>query len=171
MLMITLDTNTRNVGSSIYSGERGDWFIALAIHRDSDPLSRSNFECMQKALNALPAVKEWAGEDSPVQIERFSHWAVGWCDYLLINPECKEALELANRLEEKLDDYPVLNEDHWSELETSAANDVWRDCYNAKGRVSYVRKHRGQFEFRDFADMLSCLRGRYFSGYPGELLS
>lgn len=53
----------------------------------------------------------------------------------------------------------------------SEANAVWRDCYQLKERVEYVRKHRGQFDFRSFSDMLSCLRGNYFAGYASELLS
>lgn len=37
-------------------------------------------------------------------------------------------------------------------------------------RVEYIRKHRSQFEFRDFADMLGCVRGKYFAGYASELI-
>jgi hypothetical protein len=126
---------------------------------------------MEKALRALPSVKEWAGDECPIQTERFSHWAVGWCDYLLVNPECKDAVALADKILDKLDDYPVVNEEHWSNLETEEANQVWKDCYRVKDRIAHVRKHRSQFEFRDFADMLGCLRGHYFNGYASELLS
>lgn len=169
--MNTLDENTRAVGSSAYFGERGNWFIAIAITRDGDALSRSNFACMEKALRALDAVKNWTGDDAPIQTERFTHWAVGWCDYLLVNSECKEAVALADKLLDKLDDYPILNEEHFSEEEMNEANEVWSNCYDAKERVAYIRARRRQFEFHDFADMLGCLRGKYFSGYASELLS
>jgi len=33
-----------------------------------------------------------------------------------------------------------------------------------------IREYRNQFEFRDFADMLACARGKYFAGWAGELL-
>lgn len=169
--MITLDSNTESVGSSVYHGDRGHWFIASAMHRDSDILTRSNFACIERALRTLPAVKNWTGDEAPVQIERFSHWAVGWCDYLLVNPDCAAAVELGNKIEEDLENYPVFDEDHWSDLEMEEANDVWRDCYSVKERVAYVRKRRRQFEFHDFAEMIAVIRGQYFIGYASELLT
>jgi hypothetical protein len=168
--MKTLSQNTRAVGSSAYWGEHGEWFIAYAMHRESDCLTRSNFRCIEKQLRALPAVKERAGDDSPIQIERFSHWAVGWCDYLIIHPECKPAIELADAIIESLDGYPVVNEDDWSELESEEAQTVWRDCYRVKERIEYIREHRSSFEFHSLADLLGCIRGKYFAGQPSELL-
>lgn len=55
--------------------------------------------------------------------------------------------------------------------ETEAAQEVWRTCYSDAERIDYIREHRSQFEFRSFADMLGCVRGRYFAGYASELLS
>lgn len=169
--MKTLNDNTREVGSSAYFGERGNWLIACATHRDSDTVTRSNFTVMRDTLNALPAVRDWSGDDCPVAIERFNHWAVGWVDYLLIDPACGEAVTSAEELLTRLEDYPVLSDDHLSELENNEAQIVWRDCYDAKERLEYIRKHRSQFEFHDMADLIGCARGRYFAGYAFELLT
>jgi hypothetical protein len=68
------------------------------------------------------------------------------------------------------EDCPVINEDHWSELEQEDANLTWRECYSPQDRIDYIRKHRSQFEFHDMADLLGCVRGEYFAGYASELL-
>jgi hypothetical protein len=65
----------------------------------------------------------------------------------------------------------VLDEDDWSEREQEAADTIWRDCYDWHARIKYIREHRSQFEFHDYADMLGCVRSQYFVGYARELLS
>lgn len=169
--MKTLSENTTDCGSSAYFGESGNWLIVYSVHRDSDCLSRSNFEVMQKTLNALPSVKDWQGEENPISIERFSHWAVGWVDYLVIHPDCEEAIAKAEEMQAAIKDYPILDETHFSDMESKEADEVWRNCYNTKERIEYIRKHSSHFEFRDFADLLGCVRGNYFAGYASELLS
>jgi len=168
--MNTIRENCNAVGSSAYFGENGDWLIACSIHRESDCLSRSNFDTFKKSLESLPEVKNWQGEFAPVTIERFSHWAVGWIDYLIIDPECMPAVALADSLLEKLDSYPVLNEDDFSAKEQEEVEVFWRDCYSSKERIAYVRKFRNQFEFQNMQDMLRCIRGQYFAGYASELI-
>jgi hypothetical protein len=134
--------------------------------RDSDALERSNFACMLDALG---------GESDVVTVVRESHWAVGWVEWIAIEadgtPESDKALETADAIKGKLADYPVVNESHWSELEQEDANDTWRECYSPQERIRYIREHRSQFEFHDYADMLGCVRGQYFAGYASELLS
>jgi len=169
--MKTLREFFEAVGDSAYWGDRADWLVALDTHRDAQALERSNWQCFQTALNALPSVKAWPGDDSPVAVERASHWAVGWIDYLLVNPACTEAVVEAERLSEKLENYPVLDEEHYSQTETDEANEVWRNCYRPAERLAYIREHRGQFDFLDFRDLLACVRGQYFAGYACELLS
>ena len=169
--MKTLQQNNSMVGSTACWGERGHWFIAAAQTRDSDCLERSNFRSFKQALNELQAVKDWQGEFTPVAVESFSHWAVGWCEYLLIDPECTEAVKLAEELRESLEDYPVLDEHDFSQLEQDEASETWRNCYREKERIKYIREHRSQFEFQSFADLLGCVRGKYFAGYASELLS
>jgi hypothetical protein len=153
-----------------YWGDAGDWLIAYAMHRDSDALARSNFRCFKQALDALPEVKEWQGEFTPVQIERSSHWAVGWVDYIVVDPACKATVELAEQLREKLENYPVLDDDDFSREESDEAHEIWQNCYDAQERIDYIRKHHSQFEFRGFADLLGCVRGKYFTGYASELI-
>lgn len=133
--------------------------------RDSDALERSNFECMLTAIG---------GESDVVTVVRESHWAVGWIEWIAIeadgSPESDAALQTADEIAERLENYPVINDEHLSEEEQNEANDIWRECYSPFERIEYIRENRSQFEFHDFADMLGCVRGRYFIGYASELL-
>ena len=129
--------------------------------RDSDDLKESNFATMLQDLG---------GESDTVIVVREGHWAVGWVEWIAIHQDDAKALETADHNNERLIDYPVLNEDDWSERETESANRVWADCYSPRERLEYIRKFRSQFEFHDMADMLACVRGQYFAGYASELL-
>ena len=133
--------------------------------RDSDDLEQSNFATMLRDLG---------GESDVVTVVRESHWAVGWVEWIAIEgdgtEESDKALKIADDNVARLEQYPVLDESDWGEREMNTANDIWRDCYNEKERVAYIRKHKSQFEFRDYADMIACIRGRYFAGCASELI-
>lgn len=133
----------------------------LGQSRDSDALERSNFECMLLALG---------GESETVTVVRESHWAVGWVEWIAIHETDAKALELADKVQAGLADYPVVDEDHWSKLEQEDADLTWQNCFDPKARIDYIREHRSQFEFHDMADLLGCVRGKYFAGYASELL-
>jgi len=154
-----------------------DYYSAgVGRSRDSDALERANFDAMLKALGGEQTDPEREDPDdegaalSLVRIVRENHWAVGWVEWIAIHESSEENLRLADSIKAALDDYPVVDEHLFSEYETEEANTVWRDCYRTKERVEYIRKHRSQFEFRGFADMLGCLRGNYFAGEASELL-
>jgi hypothetical protein len=143
---------------------REHWLLApVARNRDSGPLERSNFRCFAGEL----------GEESETtyEIHRFGHWGPGWFEIILINPENQEAVNKALEMESALENYPVLNEDDYCQLETEEANQIWESCYDWRGRVAYIRKHESEFDFRDMADLVSCVRGKYFAGYASELIA
>lgn len=148
---------------SNYAGQTdfGQLYCLVAQNRDSDCLSRSNFRSALKALG---------GESEDVEIHRFNHWACGWWEALAVK-QGTEAFAKAERIEAALENYPVVDEDDFSNLESEEAGEVWKSCYQPNERVEYIRKHRNQFYFSNFADMLGCVRGQYFAGYASELLS
>jgi hypothetical protein len=145
-----------------YMGEIPDktWLVVLTRNRDSEILSESNFE---SALEML------GGESEKVQVFRFGHWACGWWEALAVS-EGTEAEAIGQTIVDKLENYPVLNEDDFSEREHNEAQDVWSRCYSVQERIEYIRENRSQFEFSDLADMLGCVRGKYFCGYDSELI-
>lgn len=64
----------------------------------------------------------------------------------------------------------VCSEDCLSTVEDEVAQETWRTCYSDSERLAYIRDHRDDFNFHDFADLMGCVRGKYFSGYASELL-
>jgi len=98
-----------HIHSAGYWGERTDWLIVYAVTRDSSTLERANFQAIERDL---------AG--TRYTIERSGHWAVGWVDYLIIDPTDTEAVEIAERAQSRLEDYSILDESLWSEMELEA---------------------------------------------------
>jgi len=90
-----------------------DYYVFLGQHRDSDSLTRSNFICGLEALEKILSIDF----DSEGVISE-NHWAVGWVEWIAIHKDNFEALEIADEIAKSLEDYPVVNEDHWSNLET-----------------------------------------------------
>lgn len=143
--------------------EQQEWLVLGVTHnRDSGPLEESNFAC---------ALKELGGESEDVEVHRFGHWGPGWFEIILINPACENRVNQGEEIERALENYPVLDDVDFAEREQGEANEVWRNCYRTSDRIKYIREHRSQFEFFDYVDLLGCVRGKFFSGYPAELLS
>ena len=115
--------------SSVYWGERADWLIVLTRHRDSDALTRSNFRTLLRLLGGTGTEGEKGTEEIKpgVAIEEASHWAVGWVQYLIIEPTNTAALAIAQEATEKIEGYPVLNEDDFSALESEERDQAWDD--------------------------------------------
>ena len=96
-------------------------------HRDSDALTRSNFRCMLKALG---------GESDTVHVVRESHWAVGWVEWIAIHESNAEALITADEIADRLEAYPVVDEDDWSTLEYDEACEYW-ERMSVRERAEY----------------------------------
>lgn len=147
-----------------------EYYVFLSRHRDSDALQRANFDA---GLAAIGGDGKFLPDDETpaVNVVTENHWAVGWVQWIAIHEAEETALRIADDIAAKLEDYPVVNEELWSEYETAEANEVWANCYNIRERIAYIREHRSQFEFQSLADMLGCVRGQYFAGYASEILS
>lgn len=130
--------------------------------RDSDDLEASNFAAMLKDLG---------GESDTVIVVHEGHWAVGWVEWIAIHKDDDKALQIADRNAERLEQYPVLDEDDWSTREEESAQKIWTEGYSVKERIKYIRENESQFEFRDWADMRGCVAGKYFAGYASELIN
>lgn len=145
-----------------YTGESWPgYYVGLSRHRDSDCLTESNF---QQCIDML------GGESETVHIVREGHWAVGWVEWIAVHQDNAKGVEILREIEASLAKYPVLNEEHLSELEENEANLVWSHCYTPEERVAYIRRNRSQFDFVDFAHMLEVVRGEHFNGYASELI-
>lgn len=91
--------------------EHADWLIGpVGVHRDSDPVDRSNWETV------IDAYDQADPDGTDHEILHFGHWAVGWVEEVAYRPGSKCA-ELADEFRERLEAYPILDERRYSLLE------------------------------------------------------
>lgn len=108
---------TRWTRPTCYIGpEWPEYFVFLDRTRDSDSATRSNFICALKALG---------GVTETVRVIREHHWLVGWVEWIAIHESDHAALRAASDILRELEVYPIVDEDHWSELEYTEAEDFW----------------------------------------------
>lgn len=96
------------------------WAIVYTSNRDSGLLDQSNSAVIAKMLEALTK-----GNDPDVVAESHSHWLVGHVDGYSIrvydaDDNITEAFRTYFELQERLSDYPILDESHYSDLEFEA---------------------------------------------------
>jgi Txe/YoeB family toxin of Txe-Axe toxin-antitoxin module len=111
--------------------DRTDYYVAYGQHRDSDTLARSNFRSMLRALG---------GESETVLVIRDSHWAVGYVENIYIHESDADRLAIADRILDRLDGYPVVDESDWSELQYEEACEYWSRI-TIQERIDYCVKH------------------------------
>lgn len=110
--------------------DQQNWLVLpCGQNRDSNALDRSNFEC---------ALEELGGESDAVEIHRFGHWACGWFEIIIVDPASEKAA-IAFEIEAALENYPVLNEEHFSELEYSEVSDYWARM-SVRDRIEYLAR-------------------------------
>ena len=113
-----------------------DYYVFMGQNRDSDALTRSNFR------TALASLGGETGEDDngimQCGVVRESHWACGWVEWIAIHVSAVRQVALAQQMLAALDDYPVLDEDDWSDLEYSEAMEYW-DGMSLAGKVDFCR--------------------------------
>ena len=102
---------------SNYMGETNfqNFYGLITQNRDSGTVTRSNF---------ISALELLGGESDTVQVHRFGHWACGWWEIIAVKKDTKQ-FKIAEKIEKDLMNYPVVNEEHLSELEWNEAHDYW----------------------------------------------
>lgn len=100
-----------------YWGDNGDWLCVLGQSRDSDTIERSNFQVACDMFDEI--------DPDGYTIERESHWAVGWVETLLVDPSKPDMVQQAEDIQAALEDYPLLDEMHHSNLEYEEYMEWW----------------------------------------------
>lgn len=113
------DCNRRGLPTG-YHDDDGDELVmtGFSVNRDSGTLDRVNFECCKDSLQRA------FGSDV-AQVIRFGHFACGWIDYLVVQRGHEEAAKAVAALKERLEDYPVLDDDALAEAEDEEARESW----------------------------------------------
>lgn len=137
-----------------YGEEWPDYYVFLGHHRDSDNLDNSNFDCGLKAIG---------GESETVIVVTENHWAVGWVAWIAIHESNEEALIKADEIKAKLDDYPVLDEEDYSEREYK---DFSWNCEQAVR--DYCHDHGRRFMWRIVEELKQSLPEDSADTWPSE---
>lgn len=90
--------------------EKQEWLVSPCIKtRDSDALERSNFQIIFDKFDALdPDEENW-------EVCSFNHWACGWFEIIIVKEDSSVG-KAALAFESSLEEYPILDEDHYSQL-------------------------------------------------------
>lgn len=113
-----------------YRGERGDWHIVIVKTRDATPLERANFDA------ALDRLK---GESDDYTIETSGHWAVGHVDFLVVAP-FTNAYALGRCIVDDLEDYPVLDDELYSQYEHDGVDSYWQGA-DMESRIGCLKQN------------------------------
>ena len=153
-----------------------NWTIIYTAPRDAGCLARANSQVFRSALEPFRSEDEAGNEAGDARPESHGHWACGYVDGWSIrvrgaDGQITDAFRAYAELELRRREYPSLDDDLLAQLESEEADDVWARCYRPAERVEYIRKNSEQFEFESLADMLACVRGKYFAGYASELVN
>lgn len=100
-----------------WPGEHG--YLPVVMHsRDSDPLEDSNYRVAVRDLQAVADLlnPNLEPDDGFILQHNASHWAVGWVEQLWVADVPELVTELQS-IREHLQDYPVLDETDYCELE------------------------------------------------------
>jgi hypothetical protein len=96
-----------------------NWALFPHSHRDSGLLDQANAQALQKLLEPFTE-----GDDPDVFFPRMNHWAVGWCDHVALrvlkDGQPTEAFREWLQIQERLENYPVLDDTLYGELEYDA---------------------------------------------------
>lgn len=101
-----------------------DWAIIYTHNRDSGPLDLSNAEVIAEALAPFAEA-----EPADVVFESHNHWAVGHVDGFSIRVyrqgEITEAFRAYHALAVRLADYPILDDEHYSNKQADTIEQEW----------------------------------------------
>jgi hypothetical protein len=115
-----------------YAGETYyNYYPIIGQHRDSNVLEQSNFDCFLAQLG---------GESKTVKVIRAGHWAVGWVETVMIHKSDFNKLELADKIQDELERYPVVNEDDYMERQHEYVYELWKDL-GLDGRIDMCHRN------------------------------
>jgi len=147
----------------------GDYCV-LSRHRESHLLDESNWDAGLKILRKIEADYPEPprgprdhihysygaeGQDEYwVYIWSASHCMVGWVEYMMVRADAPDEIKAAaDDMLRRLKDYPILDEDDFSQREYDAVADYWQGM-SLRDRLSamqYIYRHQPQYAPSVFA--------------------
>ena len=138
--------------------ENRDWLVSsIQLNRDSGLIEKSNWLTFIDDLGALEP-----GGGHHWEIHRFGHWACGWFEIVVLNPNSRDSrvLDQALKLESALQEYPILSEDRLQRLQLESFND-WVDdmgvseVYNKIENDDVLSPFQDKFKNSDIIEALN----------------
>lgn len=121
-----------------------EWLVGpCGQNRDSDALVRANFDSFKEAMT------EADPEGNDYFICSFGHWACGWFEIVLVKPDTKAHL-VAQECAAALENYPVLDDQKFSEYEDEECHESWNNWQ----RRDITNELTKKFELSDRAENL-----------------
>jgi hypothetical protein len=125
---------------------RQEWLVApIGTNRDADCLTRSNWDSMIATLE-----HETDDDETETWEEHsFNHWGPGWFSIVIVKPG-SVAESLVTEMARALEDYPVLDDELFSQYETDEAELAWTNlslherfdlCQEASGVSIFAARH------------------------------
>lgn len=124
--------------------------FAWTHHRDSGILAESNWDVITEDMTTRFPHHTW--------VESFSHWAVGWGEWLIVRLKNEKGQITGAGVawcewKRNMDNYPVADDDHYSEREFEAIQEHIADG------VKFL--HIGRYPNREKADVIDPLPDDY----------
>lgn len=112
-----------------------EYYTVIAQTRDSDCLTRSNFDAMIELLGGE------SKKTNAVYIARFNHWACGWVEVIFIHRGASKKLQIADKvMTEVKENYPVIDDELFSEYENEEKNQYWNSL-SLKEKIEMCAQH------------------------------
>jgi len=115
-----------------YDDERRQWLVCYSHYRDSDLLNDHNWNVFVGSLESVANRYDW-------EIIRFDSDLVGWVEHFLIRPG-SEAQSICQELLDRLEDYPILDEDEYYQRRDDEAGKYWQDM-SLRDRIDMLARN------------------------------
>lgn len=116
--------------------DQQDWLVApVTRNRDSGASEDSNFEALTAMLDDV---------DAEYETHSFGHWACGWFEIIIVNPEDGDALEVLGNAVCALADYPLLDDDDYDERVAVQVTEAW-EYMSMRDRMELCVEHGVSF--------------------------
>ena len=115
-----------------YCGADLSAFYLAPIHKTrdtADALTLSNWRVIERDLDQLAQHDETGATT-------IGHWACGWYEIYLIHETDTVALQAADQWAASLEQYPVADEEDWSELESEEEQEAWENWARSDWRAA-----------------------------------
>jgi hypothetical protein len=125
---------------------RDDWYVCPCLHtRDSGPMEESNYYSCLEILG---------GESDTVETYSFGHWGPGWFEIILVHPSRMNEVQ---EIEDRLENYPLLDDDDLSARERDLADDDW-SLYGKEDFLKFLRSYLEESTINYIENLDSDLR-------------